>query len=69
MGTDYLFARPNFIGGMASSVDLGCILVSEYNRSNTPQEADFRALLADWKVVGKDISSAMNQLDLAYEQK
>lgn len=69
MGTDFLFAKPSFIGGMASAIDLGGILVSEYNRSNTPREADYRALLADWKTVGKDISSVLDQFNTAHEQK
>ena len=29
----------------------------------TPTEADFRALLHDWRVVGKDLRDAMVRLD------
>jgi len=59
MGTDYLYARPSFVGGMASAMDLSGTLVSEYNRSSTPNVADFRALRSDWAIVGMDINGAL----------
>lgn len=58
--TDFLFARPSFLEGMARILDLGNTL-SEYNESLTPEEADTRALRADWKAVGSDIQRATVQ--------
>ena len=62
MGTDFLFARPSFLGGMASALDLSGILVTEYNRSGTPNLADSRAMKSDWAITGNDISDTVNQL-------
>jgi hypothetical protein len=69
MGTDFLFARPSFSGGMAAVMDLCGILVSEYNRSPTPQEADFRALRSDWTIIGMDLSSVINEIKTNYNVK
>lgn len=63
--TDFLFAIPSFISGMASVLDLGATLV-QYNESFTPAEADFKAMQADWGVVGMDIIAAMNEWRIAY---
>jgi hypothetical protein len=52
--TDYLFAKPSFLGGMASVLDLGSTL-TEYNVSPTPEQADAIAIYNDWKAVGNDI--------------
>ncbi len=62
MGTDYLFARPSFLSGMASALDMGAILVREYNRSATPNEADFKAIRSDWAITGMDILAAKEGL-------
>ena len=61
MGTDFLYARPNFLGGMASAMDLGGTLVSEYNRSRTPNSADLQALKSDWAIVGMDLDDALRR--------
>jgi hypothetical protein len=53
-----LFARPSFIEGVARAYDLGNTL-SEYNRSETGEVADARALYADWRLVGDEIRQAM----------
>ena len=60
--SDYLFARPSFIEGIARLVDLGGTL-NTYNASRTPEEADARALYEDWKAVGHDLRLALEQLD------
>jgi len=57
--TDFLFAQPSFIGGMASIMDLGTTLVI-FNESHTPEEADSRAVKSDWIITGDDIRSAMS---------
>jgi hypothetical protein len=58
--TDFLFARPSFVGGMASVLDLGATLVV-YNQSETPKEADAKAIKCDWEVTGNDIKNSMDK--------
>ncbi|HOC93882.1 MAG TPA: hypothetical protein PKH33_16160 [bacterium] len=60
--TDYLYAKPSFLGGMARVLDLGGTL-KEYNSSSSSEEADARAISSDWKMVGKDIKAAMLRHD------
>ena len=55
--SDFLFARPSFLGGMARAVDMHATL-QEYNKSATPEEADAWALFSDFKAVGMDIRRA-----------
>jgi len=61
MGTDFLYARPSFSGGIAAAMDLCGILVGEYNRSATPNLADYRALRSDWAITGLDLTEAIEQ--------
>jgi hypothetical protein len=56
--TDFLFARPSFIEGMARTIDLSGTL-QEYNKSATENEADGWAVYQDFKAVGGDLLSAM----------
>lgn len=56
--TAFLFANPSFLQGLASAIDIGGTLV-EYNISRTTQEADARAIAADWAITGKDILTAL----------
>ena len=61
MSTDFLFMKQSLINGMASIANLsGTIPV---NASNTPEEADTRAIASDWDMVGSDISEALNRYD------
>jgi len=55
--TDYLFATPTFLSGVARVFDLGCQFDS-YNVSPDPEEADARAIFSDWLAVGMDIARA-----------
>ena len=57
--TDFLFARPSYLSGVASVYDLWGQSV-EYNTSATPAEADANAIFSDWAVVGQDILDAAN---------
>ena len=59
--TDFLFARPNFISGMGMAIDLGATM-TQYNVSETPEEADALALNNDWAVVGEEMRKAINHL-------
>jgi len=56
--TDYLFAHPSFLGGMARCLDLGDTL-TEYNQALTGEQADRVAIQADWMAVGEDIRVAI----------
>jgi hypothetical protein len=55
--SDYLFARPSFLAGMARVADLGGALDS-YNDSPTEAYADANALFMDFWAVGKDLYDA-----------
>lgn len=61
MGTesDFLFARPSFLEGVARIMDFGNTL-NTYNISATPAEADNRAISADWQAVGNDLRRAID---------
>ena len=56
--SELLYARPSFLGGMASVMDIGGTLV-DYNGSSSPDLADFYALRSDWRQVGDDLRVAI----------
>lgn len=56
--TDFLFAQPSYVSGMARVLDLWGTL-DDYNISETTLEADEKAIAADWLVVGQDIADAI----------
>ena len=58
--TELLFSRPSFIGGFASVLDIGTTLRA-YNESPSPHAADVRAIRSDWRSVGNDLRTAMNE--------
>ena len=60
--TDFLFAQPSFGSGAARTLDLWGTF-DDYNRSETPAEADAAAIAADWYVVGQDLSDAIVQYE------
>lgn len=57
--TDMLYAVPSFIGGLATTLDMGGTL-SMYNESESPDMADAKALTSDWLAVAEDMRSALN---------
>ena len=57
--TDFLFAQPFFASGIGRVLDMWGEF-DDYNRSETPAEADARALASDWIVVGQDILDAVD---------
>lgn len=59
--TDFLFAQPSWLSGVARVIDLGASF-DEYNVSATPARADARALSADWRVIGQDLFSAARHI-------
>ena len=56
--SDFLYAKPSFLEGVARLVDFGGIL-NVYNFSRTGDEADARAMWMDWAVVGQDMRRVM----------
>ena len=52
--SDFLYACPSFISGIARLLDLFGTF-DEYNRSPNGQIADARALRSDFGVIGSDI--------------
>ena len=59
--SDFLFAHPSFLEGMARVLDLGGVL-DTYNYSLDDASADFRALSADWNSVGSDLWIAVDTI-------
>jgi len=55
-----LYAQPSFVEGIARLMDMMGML-NEYNYSNTPTEADYRATWSDWVMVREDIMHALVQ--------
>lgn len=59
---DILFARTGFWDGVSRILDIGAVTV-EFNRSPTPELADFLALRSDWRAVGDDLSVALTSCE------
>jgi hypothetical protein len=59
--TDLLFATPSFAAGVGRALDIGGQF-DAYNISRTPQEADAKAILADFMAIGRDLARAMCQV-------
>lgn len=58
----FLITRPSFTEGMSRIVDFGGTL-NIYNESETPEEADSLAIYSDWKAIGDDLRSAINEYE------
>jgi hypothetical protein len=54
----FLFADPSFASGAARTLDLWGQF-DAYNESESVEEADERAIAADWILVGEDIQAAI----------
>ena len=63
MYSDFLYARPSFLEGMARVMDIGDTL-NEYNASDDP---DTIALLMDWLAVGQAMRQAIGEYEEAAE--
>ena len=59
--SDFLFAVPSFIEGMARVLDLGGTF-TDYNYSPSDEMADAIAIGMDVAVVGKDMRDFLNEL-------
>lgn len=53
-----LFTTPSFWEGFARSLDAGGVM-TEFNSSLTPQQADELAIGSDWSAVGADLWEAL----------
>ena len=58
--SDFLFAVSSPLYGIARFFDFAGSFDS-YNRSRSEEEADTKALLCDWYIVGQDLKSAMKR--------
>ena len=56
--SDFLFAQPSLMSGVGRVFDLWGQF-DDYNRSETPLEADAKAIASDWLIVGQDLSDAI----------
>ncbi|MCK4395915.1 hypothetical protein KAW96_04885 [candidate division WOR-3 bacterium] len=56
----YLFYVPSFFSGIARIFDLGATF-NDYNKSDNPSEADYKAIYSDWLMTGKDIESIIKK--------
>ena len=63
-----LYAQPSLIEGIASLMDIAGAL-NTYNRSETDEEADVKALANDWYTVGDDINNAIKKYELENNKK
>lgn len=58
--SDFLFARPSMLEGVARILDFGNTL-NEYNGSPSDEVADEVALRMDWAAVGHYLRSALRE--------
>ena len=58
--TDFLYTRPSFVSGIARLFDF-CGLYDSYNERDTDEDADAKAIFADWAVVGADMKTAIEK--------
>lgn len=66
--SDFLYARPSFLEGLARIFDLGNTL-NEYNTSPTGKESDYLAIYMDWAMVGQDLEHAITEYEIEEADK
>ena len=64
--TLFLMAEPRFWFGPARVLDLFGQF-DQYNLSPTPAEADARALMSDWMIIGDHLVNAMEEVRVEAE--
>ena len=62
-----LYARLSLLRGMARLTDFAG-LMNTYDISDNPEEADYLAMLADWKAVDMDMRAAFKQFEKEYQE-
>jgi len=60
--SDFLYAEPSFVEGIARILDFGGTL-NQYNESPSGEVADEIAIRMDWAVVGHTIGNAMGAFE------
>jgi len=65
--SDFLFARPSFLEGIARIFDFGNTL-NEYNSSPSDDIADEVALRMDWGAVGDNLRNALREYGKEIEE-
>ena len=60
-----LFNKPSFIRGLGRLWDFKGLL-NNYNKSVSPQTADYKALRGDWSMVGNDMRQAITEFQKQY---
>jgi len=60
--SDFLYAKPSFVEGLARIMDLGNTL-NKYNTFPTGKEADYVAISQDWAMVGQDFYDAITEYE------
>jgi len=59
--SDFLFPTPSFLVGIGSVLNIAGNYFS-FNYSSNDREADTKAILSDWRVVGEDIVVAETEI-------
>jgi len=62
-----LFRYPSFSKGMARTVSIFGKL-DKYRTSKTDEEADSKAIMRDWQIVGQTMMQALNIYDQTYKK-
>jgi hypothetical protein len=60
--TDFLFSSPSFIGGAGSIFNIAGNYF-EFNYADNQSDADSKAILSDWGMIGTDIQIAIENLE------
>lgn len=60
--SDFLYAKPSFLEGVARIFDFGGTL-NGYNDSPTGEEADAAAIRSDWEAIGQDMRNAVEAFE------
>ena len=68
VASDFLFARPSSLSGAARILDFGATF-DDYNFSANEDEADAKAIHADFAAVGDVIRSSMAEVDSESESE
>ncbi|MDN4164741.1 hypothetical protein QWY31_04465 [Cytophagales bacterium LB-30] len=59
--TDFLFPTPSFLLGAGSVFNVAGKYF-EFNTSSSSSEADLKAIMSDWGIVGQDIRNAKDKI-------
>jgi hypothetical protein len=63
--TDRLYAKSSYLFGLANLFNIAGNYC-KYNYSKSPEEADLRALAADWEITAEDLQKALDIIRLKY---